>query len=68
MGLYSDEEFQFGTDPELCPYCHESLTGMCKFHRELEKKHLLSDDVHDWAEQQKIGKDIADEARRERNR
>jgi hypothetical protein len=34
--LYSDEDFRYGRDPELCPYCHESISGMCKFHRALE--------------------------------
>jgi hypothetical protein len=32
------------------------------------KRPLLSEDIHDWAEQQKIGRDIAEEVRREKYR
>ena len=43
MSLYDedqDERMRYGYDADLCPACRESLTGRCRFHRELELEEI----------------------------
>jgi len=40
--MSDDDEIQedlmrWGGDPDSCPACRESLTGMCRFHADLER-------------------------------